>query len=185
MLRLLILLAFVAATAQGCKKAEAPGATPDPAPAPPANPAVPNPAGDQAAAPAANPGHQSALDKLTTTIVDRKQALAANPNLVEIEKNALNATDPITYAGNAYFSATSQIYVAALKHEVDLQKAMNDKLPTFAEFEKMLQTNHVQLKGLYRWQVYAYDDSTGAITILEDPQKKKEIREAAGLPADE
>jgi len=170
---------FSLAALSGCDK---PAANDSP-PAGPANPpANAAPADNQAAAPAQPPAHQSILLKMTTTIVDRQEALAKNPKLVELEKNVFSATDPITYASKAYFSAVSQVQMAALKQTIDAHKILNDdKLPTFEEFDKMLKEAGVRLQGLYRWQVYAYDPTTGLISILEDPDQKKAERKKAGL----
>jgi hypothetical protein len=134
------------------------------------------------AAPAQEPPHQSILEKMTTKIVDKQKALAENPKLVSLEKNELGELNPLNYATKAYFAGVSTATVAALQHEIDLTKAMNDdKYPTFEEFEQMLKRNNVKLQGLYRWQVYAYDDKTGAISILEDREFKKSEHEKAGL----
>lgn len=174
--RTLVVLAALALF--GCNK---PAADDSVAPAAPANPPPPA-AGNQAAAPAQPHAHQSILEKMTTKIVDRQKALADNPRLVELEKNVFSATDPITYASKAYFSAVSQVQMAALKQTIDAHKILNDdKLPTFQEFETMLKQAGVKLQGLYRWQVYAYDPTTGEISILEDRDYKRSEYEKAGL----
>lgn len=153
---------------------------------PPQVPAVAKPApaqtapAQQAEQPAAP--HESILTKMTTTIVDKRKALADNPKLISLEKNELGELNPLNYATKAYFAGVSQATVAALQHEIDLTKAMNDdKPPPFAEFEQMLKRNNVKLRGLYRWQVYAYDDKDGSICILEDRELKKAEHEKAGL----
>jgi hypothetical protein len=139
-------------------------------------------AAQQQQPPAENPApHESLLTKMTTKIVDKRKALAENPKLVSLEKNELGELNPLNYATKAYFAGVSQATVAALQHEIDLTKAMNDKFPTFEEFEQMLKRNNVKLQGLYRWQVYAYDDSNGAISILEDREFKKAEYDKAGL----
>ena len=108
-------------------------------------------------------------------LVDKQQAMAENPNYVETD-NDNNAGDYFSAVAGAYFSAASQIHVAQLTHEVRLREAMDGRKPTFEEFETILKNAGVQLKGLYPWQVYAYDDRTGQITILTDPVAEAEAR---------
>jgi hypothetical protein len=130
-------------------------------------------------APAAAPAAPS-FPQDNTQLYDKKKLLAENPALVETE-NHIRATDPLSAAGQAYFAIGSQAQVLALEHSINLYKAEHDKAPTFADFEGMIRQNGVKLKGLYRWQVYAYDESTGDLSILEDRDMKKQEYEKAGL----
>jgi hypothetical protein len=180
----LAIAAALGAAASGCEKpAEkaAPAAPQAAAPNPPAENAAPAPA--PPAAPPENAARQGLNQRLVTTIVDAKKALAENPNLVVKEKNEFKANDPITYVSKGYFAGVSTLTMATLKHEVELMKNLDDnfKYPTFEQFEGMLKRNNVKLNGLYRWQVYGYDSTDGAIVILEDPEKKKAEYEKAGL----
>jgi len=140
--------------------------------------APPAPAGP-AGAPAA-----PAMPKDNTKIVDKKQALQENPALIETT-NRINAGDPVSAAAQGYFAIGSQAQMLNLKHQIDILKADNDnKPPSFAQFDDLLRQNNVQLKGLYRWQVYAYDDQAGDIVILEDHAMKKAEYEKGGLKLD-
>lgn len=102
-------------------------------------------------------------------LVDKAAAMAANPNLREVE-NHVNASDPFSAAAGAYFSAASRIHVLNLKHQVDLMKNLdeNNEYPTFEAFKELLTQSNVELNGLKAGQVYAYDQATGSICILED-----------------
>jgi hypothetical protein len=180
----LAITAALGVAASGCEKpAEkaVPAAPQAAAPNPPAENAAPAPA--PPAAPPENAARQGLNQRLVTTIVDAKKALAENPNLVVKEKNEFKANDPITYVSKGYFAGVSTLTMATLKHEVELMKNLDDnfKYPTFEQFEGMLKRNNVKLNGLYRWQVYGYDSTDGAIVILEDPEKKKAEYEKAGL----
>jgi hypothetical protein len=173
-------LAVFGMTVAGCEK---PAQKAPPA-APPA--AVQAPAENAAhPAPPENAARQGLNQRLITTIVDAPKALAENPKLIVKEKNEFKASDPITYVSKGYFAGVSTVTMATLKHEVELMKNLDDnfKYPTFEVFEGMLKRHNVRLNGLYRWQVYGYDGNDGSIVILEDPDKKKEIYEAAGLDA--
>jgi len=180
----LAILAAFGAMSSGCEKPAEKTAPPPPAAAA-ENPAAENAAPAPAAPPAAaeNPARQNLNQRLVTTIVDSRKALAENPNLVVKEKNEFKANDPITYVSKGYFSGVSTLTMAALKHEVELMKNLDDnfKYPTFEQFDGMLKRNNVKLNGLYRWQVYGYDSTDGAIVILEDPELKKAEYEKAGL----
>lgn len=166
----LIALLISGLTILGCadRKPDAEPAAEAPAAAPQA----------QAAVPAAQPPREVAF-KREAKLVDKNKAMAENPALIEVE-NKINASDPITAISQSYFNAASRIHTVQLKHSVDLMKASEDRWPTFEEFEKLLKQHTVELTGLYPWQVYAYDDQTGGISILEDRAEKKRQYEAAG-----
>jgi len=138
-------------------------------------------AGANAEAPAGAPGAAPGLPKDNTKLVDKKQALAENPALI-VTTNRINASDPVSAAAQGYFAIGSQAQLLNLKHQVDILKAdNNNKPPSFAQFNDLLQQNGVKLAGLYRWQVYAYDDEAGDIVILEDHAMKKAEYEKGGL----
>ncbi len=176
----LVFVAGLGVAAAGCEKpAGKPADPPAAAPAPEA------PAENAAQAPpqAEDPAKLSLNERLTTTMVDARKALAENPNLVVKEKNEFKATDPITYVSKGYFAGVSTATIAALKHEVELMKNMDEKnqYPSFEAFSEVFKRNNIRLNGLYRWQVYGYDSTDGAIVILEDPDRKKAEYEKAGL----
>ncbi len=102
-------------------------------------------------------------------LVDKSVAMAANPNMVEVE-NHVNASDPFSAAAQSYFSLASRIHVLNLQHEIDLMRNLNEdyQYPAFEEFKQVLERNNVTLNGLKAHQVYAYDQQTGSICILED-----------------
>jgi hypothetical protein len=176
----LAILAAVAFASSGCEK---PPEKPADPPQQAAAPAAAENAAPAPAAPAENPARQGLNERLVTTIVDSKKALAENPNLIVKEKNEFKANDPITYVSKGYFAGVSTATMAALKHEVELMKNLDDKFqyPSFETFSDMLKRHNIRLNGLYRWQVYGYDSTDGAIVILEDPEKKKAEYEKAGL----
>ena len=117
--------------------------------------------------------------KREAKLVDKEKAMAENASLVEVE-NKIDASDPLTAASQSYFNMASRVHVSALKHNVDIMKAMNDRWPTFEEFDGLMKQNNIKLKGLYEWQMYAYDAETGGICILEDRAEKKRRYEASG-----
>lgn len=150
---------------------------PPPAAAPvegqPAAPAAP---GAQAAVAVVKPG----IPDVPAKIVDKKQALAERPHLVETA-NRVTASDPISAAAQGYFAAASRAEMLAFMHNIRIHQATYDKYPTFEEFMEYYRQSNAQLKGLKPWQVYAYDESDGTITLLEDREEKKRQYEEAGM----
>ncbi len=121
------------------------------------------------AEPPAEPQPQNALQR-EARLVDRRVYLQEHPDAIELEKNVIKAGDPFTATSQGYFAAVSQLTIAAYEHDLQIWKASNDnRWPTFAEYEQILKRNGIKLRGLKVGQVYAYDDQTGQISILELP----------------
>jgi len=121
------------------------------------------------AAPAAQEEKKPNALQREAKLVDRNQWLKDNPDGTEIEKNVINASDPFSATAQGYFAAASQLTISALKHDLDLWHTLNEKWPTFAEYQEILTKHGVKLKGLKKGQVYAYDDQTGNVSILQEP----------------
>lgn len=130
------------------------------------------------------PGGGGAMEMDNTKIVDRKKAMAENPGWV-VTENRINAMDPVSAAAQAYYAVPARAQMLNMKHQIDIIKADTGRQPTFEEFSKLLSENQVKLKGIYRWQVYAYDDENGDIVILENRDMKRAEYEKAGLKLDE
>lgn len=130
---------------------------------------VPQPNDPQQGNVPAQPQDQVIQPQRPADLVDKAAAMAANPNLVEVE-NHVNASDPWSAAADAYFSAASRVHILNLKHELDLMRNLDEnyEFPSFEEFKEVLERSNVDLKGLRANQVYAYDQATGSICILED-----------------
>jgi hypothetical protein len=140
-----------------------------PAAAQPAQPAAP---GGQAAVAAAvaNNGPPD----MDAKIVDKKKALQERPQLIET-KNSITASDPIFAPLQGIHAVGSKAELLAFTHTIQIHQATNDKYPTFEEFMDYYKQAHVQLKGLKPWQVYAYDEDTGTVSLMEDPAEKERI----------
>lgn len=159
-----------------------------------AEPAAENPPGEPVAdAEQAPPAEEPAapkpaakrwlINKVPWRIVDKNKAMAENPNYVVVQQVKADASDYFTAVSNAYVNAKTRIYLLNLRHDIDIQRAANDgKWPTFEEFQKALKRNQIELNEMFPYQVYAYDDQTGEIVILEDPVEKRRLRQEAGLP---
>lgn len=110
----------------------------------------------------------------TVRIVDKKTAMAENPKLFETE-NKITASDPIFAPAQGLRAVGSKAEMLAFDHTIALHKAQYDKNPTYEEFMGYYEQAHVKLKGLKPWQMYAYDEETGTMTLLEDPDAKIRI----------
>lgn len=169
-----MLLGILLLLCAGCNKPASPPTAPATLPTPP--PVAPM----QAAAPAAPADPAKAIPDIPWKLVDKNKAMAENPKLTTTE-NKIVIGDPVSVAGSAYFSAISQIKVIELKSQIDLHKATNDKWPTYDELSSMLKSVNFQFPGLKPWQVYAYDEKDGSISLLEDPDAKAEAYKKVGL----
>lgn len=165
--------AVLAMTLAGCGELalKKPQSAPEPAPA--------NPAPAQAPAAEEKPATVTHFLKREARFVDKKKAMAENDKLVEVE-NRINTTNYLSAVAQAYFAAGSSIHLTQLKHQVDLMHATNNRYPTYEEFCELLRQFNIKLGNLYEYQMYAYDEDTGEICILEDRAHMKRIYEAAG-----
>lgn len=159
----LVAVCAIALLLAGCPGSLVPQA-PEAAKAPAENPAAEAPLPEQ---PAERP---NALQR-EAELVDRRAFLEEHPNAVELHKNVINAQDPFTAVSQGYFAGVSSLTISAYKHDLELWKNLrsDNSWPHFEEYKKILESHSVKLKGLKKGQVYAYDDQTGEISILELP----------------
>ncbi len=141
--------------------------------------ANPAPAQPQAAA-EEKPVKPTHFLKRVAELVDKRKAMEENPDLVELDRNRITAGNYLSAVGQGYFAAASRVQLLNLQNAVQQLHALNDRYPTFEEFRDLLKQTGVKLGNLYEYQMYAYDDETGEISILEDRAYKKRIYEAAG-----
>lgn len=117
-----------------------------------------------------------------TKLVNYKTAMANNPALLVVENEAEYA-DPITGPAKMYKAMASKIEKDfMLKHNIEIHHAQFDEYPSFETVEGWLKQSPNELKGLYPWQVYAYNPDDGSVVILQDQEYKKQMYKEAGLP---
>lgn len=162
------LVGLVMLTLCGCPGTSQPPPAAAPTPAPPAEPAAAAPQPEPPPPPA--PAQEHPLQR-EAKFVDRRAFLEQHPNATEIAKNVINAQDPLSAVAQGYFAAVSTVTIAAYQHDLKLWYELNgQRWPTFAEYKDILSKHDIQLKGLKPRQVYAYDDQTGQLSILEVPE---------------
>ncbi len=144
-----------------------------------AEPAEANPAPAQAEA-EEKPAKPTHFLKRVAKFVDKRKAMEENSDLVELDRNRITAGNYLSAVGQGYFAIGSRVQLLNLQNAVQQLHALNDRYPTFEEFQDLLKQTGVQLGNLYEYQMYAYDDETGEISILEDRAHMKRIYEAAG-----
>lgn len=105
-------------------------------------------------------------------IVDKQQAMKDNPNYVETV-NTIEAGDYFTGVAQGALAAASKMQTIGLQHFVNLHEAEHGKKPTLEDIKDYLKRNGMKLKGLYPYQVYAYDGQTGLVSILEDTAERE------------
>jgi len=153
-----------------------------PEPAADAKPAANGAAGAPAEPDQKDP--ESIFGAKTNEVVDMKNAMAENPDLVVVE-NKINAGDPISQSLQAYVSLRSRASTLGMEHAIKTHKALHDRNPTYGEFMKIMKDNRIEFTKLYVYQKYGYDAETGAIVVLEDKADKARRYKQAGIPLDE
>lgn len=122
------------------------------------------------------------FQKTTAEVVDKKKALAENPDLAVFTRNGLG-NDPLTQAANAAVYVSAEIHMMNIKRQVDLLREMDEdhEYPSYEEFMKFVKENNFQFSKLKPWQMYGYDDETGSMMILQDEAEKKRRFESKGI----
>lgn len=104
-------------------------------------------------------------------IVDKQTAMQENANYVETV-NTIDAGDYFSGVAQGAFAAASKVQTIGLQHFVNLHEAEHGNKPTLDDVKAYLKRNNLKLKGLYPYQVYAYDQASGKVSILEDRAEK-------------
>lgn len=133
------------------------------------------PAGGPAA-----PNPKRGIPDVEARVVDKQKAMAENPELKEVG-GKINALDPVSQATQSYFVLGQRVHLLNFKHQIDLHKAQYGSNPTFDQFMDYAKQMQIEFKMLKPWQVYAYDESDGSITVLSDYAEKRRRYEEAGL----
>ena len=106
-----------------------------------------------------------------------------NPKIVVVE-NKVNPADPLGSVVTRYFDAAARVSTLGLQQAVKAHHALNGRYPTVEEFQRMIQQHRVKLAPLPPYQMYAYDEKTGGIVIVEDKAEKIRLYEQNGIPLD-
>jgi hypothetical protein len=133
---------------------------------------------------AEQPPKQAPFDTSKAKLVDYATAIK-NPKVVKANTK-VDANDPLTASYQSYFSIGSRATIAAFKHNLNIQKQLNDdKWPSFEEFSKLAQQSRIDFAPILPWQMIGYDQSNGSLVLLEDKGDKIQRYKAKGIPLDE
>lgn len=120
------------------------------------------------------------LGRTTAKIVDVKKA-TQDPKIVPVE-NKIKGSDPLTVVGSAYVTISAKAGTLGMQQAIKHHKALNDKFPTYDEFMQIVKQNRVEFPEAVPYQLYGYDESSGAIIMLEDKAKKLQLFKKHGIP---
>ena len=145
---------------------------------PPADP------GPLVGAPPSQPAQQAPFGMSQAKLVDYAEA-RKNPKVVPANTK-IDASDPLTASYQSYFSIGSRATITAFKHNLNIQKQLNDdKWPSFEEFSQLAQQSRIDFAPIFPWQMIGYDQSNGSLVLLEDKGDKIKRYKAKGIPLDE
>jgi hypothetical protein len=123
--------------------------------------------------------------KTTRELVDKKTAMAANPDLVVVNSDTTARGKGTRQGGSIYSDSVSFIGSIPLQQHIKLHQAQHGKFPTYAEMDAWMKKNPgVALPLIEQWRQYGYDDEAGTIVILEDKKVKERIYKEKGIPLD-
>jgi hypothetical protein len=130
------------------------------------------------------PPQQAPFGTSKARLVDYAEA-RKNPKVVPANTK-IDASDPLTASYQSYFSIGSRATIVAFKHNLNIQKQLNDnKWPSFEEFSKLAKQSRIDFAPILPWQMIGYDQSNGSLVLLEDKGDKIQRYKAKGIPLDE
>lgn len=115
-------------------------------------------------------GSQGYIGVTTDEVLDYKTESRKNPKL-----KLLDRPQGTEFFSNKYFGAVGGLSQKIFNQSMQQHRALNGKYPTYKEYVSMSQQQRVQLVKLPPWQKYYYDDTTGKLLVMEDPDVKARI----------
>ena len=115
-------------------------------------------------------GSSGTVGMMTDRVYNFREIMKLRPDLKVSDKSTTGS-----FVTNAYFGPVSRISVSTFKHNMDLWRAESGRYPTYKEYISNPKKFRLEMAKLPRWQVWAYDDRTGSLKVLEDPKLKTKI----------
>lgn len=112
------------------------------------------------------------IGQTTAQVVDAKEWLK-KPG-IQAKDGKIEGVDPFSRTASGYFTLAAQASTLGLQQSVQHYKALNDKFPPYEEFMRMMQENRIEFTKLRWYEIYAYNEDTGKILVLEDTVAKEE-----------
>lgn len=110
---------------------------------------------------------------MSDRVYDYHQVIKVKPNLRIIDKPQGQSV-----YGNAYFTL-AKLSKGIFDYQMRQSKALNGRWPTYDEYINMSRDMRKDLMRLPPFAIYAYDEKTGKLHIMEDPEAKKRHQEAS------
>jgi hypothetical protein len=107
---------------------------------------------------------------MTNQVYNLPEIVKLRPDLKVMSKSTTGS-----FVTTSYYAPASRASALAFKHNMDIWKATNDRYPTYREYISQTKQFKLEMAKLPPWQVWAYNERTGELKVLEDPKKKAEI----------
>jgi hypothetical protein len=115
-------------------------------------------------------GSEGNFGVMTNQVYNLPEIMKLRPDLRIMSRSKTGS-----FVTTAYYAPASRASALAFKHNMDIWKAANDRYPTYKEYITQTKQFDLKMAKLPPWQVWAYDERTGELKVLEDPKKKLEI----------
>lgn len=119
-------------------------------------------------------GKRGLVGMTSDRVYDYHQVIKLKPTLKVVDKPSAQ-----TVYSRAYFSAMGKLGKGVFEYNLRLLKAESGRNPTYKQYTDTMRSSKVQLPKLPSFAIYAYNDKTGKLLILEDPAARKAHEDAS------
>lgn len=119
-------------------------------------------------------GKKGLVGMMSDRVYDYHQVMKLKPELKVVTK-------PLgqTVYSNAYFGRLAGISKLQFERRIQGFRATNGRLPKYKEYVNEMKKMGLKLVKLPKFAIYAYNDKTGKLLILEDPAARKAHEDAS------
>jgi len=107
------------------------------------------------------------IGKFTQEVVDKKKVMAENSDLVEVDLKNLGG-GYLTSVTTAAVNVPARYATLVMDHWVKIFEVQHERFPTLEEYVATIKKENVKLVMLPLHRMYAYDEETGTLVVLED-----------------
>ena len=120
-------------------------------------------------------GKKGLVGMMSDRVYDYHQVIKLKPELKVVDKPSAQ-----TVYSRAFFSITTRASKLAFERNLQIIKATNgDRWPTYKQYTDSMRQMRMKLSKLPSFAIYAYNDKTGKLLILEDPAARKAHEDAS------
>jgi len=117
---------------------------------------------------------EGVINKTTDEVVNLQEYLK-RPEIQELGNRKIPIADPVTQATSAYMLLAPKAGTLGMQQWVKTFQATNERVPTYDEFIAFMKKERIKFPKIRPYELYAYDELTGEISVIEDIEKKNEI----------